>query len=392
MKPRVVVCLALVLICWVMPYQVKAEHCPFCSVVNMTLSEQFKLNDLAVIAELVSGPEELPSKGELPVRQFKIKRILKGETFINKGETFSAVLKGDHSKGAEYLVWGAGPPEILWSEPIPSHDRVEKYLEDIQELAEKGGSRLAFFQDYFEDPLKVLASDAYDEFAVASYEDLRAIKDQMSRDRLISLILDSQIEENRVRLYLTMLGICGQPEDTAILEKLLVSNDPKECRALDALVACYLCLKGAAGLPLVEKQFLSQADADFSKVQQVVAALRFHGTEVDIVGRKYLVETVRKLLHRPRLADVVIPDLARWEDWSVMEQLVEMFKKSTKQTGWVRVPIFKYLHACPLPQAKERIEELKQIDSGAYDQAMFLSRIKLSADEGSESESSSPEP
>jgi hypothetical protein len=75
-----------------------------------------------------------------------------------------------------------------------------------------------------------------------------------------------------------------------------------------------------------------------------------------------------------------------------MEQLVEMFKKSTKETIWVRVPIFKYLIACPLPSAKKRIEELKQIDSGAYEQAIFLSRIRLSTDEGSESESSAPEP
>ncbi|MFO0939245.1 MAG: hypothetical protein U0930_00615 [Pirellulales bacterium] len=356
----------------------------------MTISEQFKLNDLAVIATLVSAPEDLPGKGELPIRKFKIRRILKGEAFIEEGESFSAVLKGDHQKGAEFLVWGAGPPEILWSEPIPSHARLEEYLDDIQDLPEKG--RLAFFQDFFEDPLKVLASDAYDEFAVASYEDLRAIKNQMPRERLMSLIVDPNIEENRCRLYLTMLGICGKPEDIATLERLLTSTDPKECRALDALVACYLCLKGSAGLPLIEKQFLAQVDADYSKVQQVVAALRFHGTEVDMVGRKHLIETVRKLLDRPRLADSVIPDLARWEDWSVMDQLVEMFKKSTKETIWVRVPIFKYLNACPLPSAKERIEELKQIDSGAYDQAMFLSRIKLSAEEGSESESSSPEP
>ncbi len=370
----------------------KADYCPFCNAVNSTLSEQFKLNDLAVIATLESAPEDLPGKGELPVRKFKVKRIFKGENFIAKNETFAAVLKGDHKQGAEFLCWGIGPPEVLWNEPIPSHARVETYLEDIQTLPEKGGARLAFFQDYFEDPLKVLASDAYDEFAVATYDDLRTIKDQMPRERLLSLIRDPQVDENRCRLYLTMLGICGKPEDVAVLERMLTSSDPKECRALDALVACYLCLKGAAGLPLVEKQFLAQTDADFSKVQQVVGALRFHGTEVDIVGRKHLVETVRKLLDRPRLADVVIPDLARWEDWTVMDQLAEMFKKSTKQNAWIRVPVFKYLNACPLPQAKVYIEELKLIDSAAYDQAMFLSRIKLSADEGSESKNNSPEP
>ena len=32
------------------------------------------------------------------------------------------------------------------------------------------------------------------------------------------------------------------------------------------------------------------------------------------------------MLDRPQLADLVIPDLARWEDWSVMDRLVELFK------------------------------------------------------------------
>ena len=68
------------------------------------------------------------------------------------------------------------------------------------------------------------------------------------------------------------------------------------------------------------------------------------------------------MLDRPQLADLVIPDLARWEDWSVMDRLVELFKNANDESSWVRVPVVNYLRACPLPKAKEQIDELAKID------------------------------
>jgi hypothetical protein len=68
------------------------------------------------------------------------------------------------------------------------------------------------------------------------------------------------------------------------------------------------------------------------------------------------------MLDRPQLADLVIPDLARWEDWSVTDRLVELFKKSNEESSWVRVPVINYLRACPLPDAKQKIDELAKID------------------------------
>ena len=54
---------------------------------------------------------------------------------------------------------------------------------------------------------------------------------------------------------------------------------------------------------------------------------------------------------RPELADLVIPDLSRWEDWTVMDRLVELFEKADDESNWVRVPVINFLRACPLPEA-----------------------------------------
>jgi hypothetical protein len=75
-----------------------------------------------------------------------------------------------------------------------------------------------------------------------------------------------------------------------------------------------------------------------------------------------LLAGLRTMLDRPQLADLVIPDLARWEDWSAMNRLVDLFKNADEESSWVRVPVVKYLQACPLPEAKTRLAELAKLD------------------------------
>jgi hypothetical protein len=75
------------------------------------------------------------------------------------------------------------------------------------------------------------------------------------------------------------------------------------------------------------------------------------------------------MLERPELADLVIPDLAKWQDWEIMPRLVQLFKDADDKSSWVRVPVVNYLRACPLPKAKEYIDELNQIDPEAVKRA-----------------------
>jgi hypothetical protein len=82
-----------------------------------------------------------------------------------------------------------------------------------------------------------------------------------------------------------------------------------------------------------------------------------------------LLEALRYILDRPQLADLVIPDLARWQDWSVMDKLVELFKNADDESSWVRVPVINYLRACPLPKAKEYLDELAKIDPDSIKKA-----------------------
>lgn len=352
--------------------------CPFCSAINMTFWEQIKSHDAVVIAKLITLPPPVADiDAELPKAEFEVVRVLRGAEHIETDAIFRVLLVGEYPVGQEFVVMGVNPPGFVWSTPLKATPRVVEYVEMLGKLPEKGPDRLNFFQKYFEDEESVLAFDAYDEFARAPYEDVLALKERMDHDQLVKWILNPETSVNRRRLYFTMLGVCGGPQDVEMLERLIRSDDRKEQAGLDALVSCYLKLKGPDGLTLIEDEFLKNDQADYVDTLATISALRFHGSEEKIIPRERLVAAVRTLLDRPKMADMVIPDLARWEDWSVMEKLVDLFKNSTEETIWVRVPVIQYLQVCPKPDAKKYIEELRKIDPDAVARAALFNEIDL---------------
>ena len=350
-----------------------SSACPFCASINLTFTDQMAAKDVVVSAKLIEAPE-LPEDpdADLPRATFEIIKVLKGNDVLEKGMEFKALLVGRYPKGKEFLVMGLDPPEIAWTTPVKASPVLLKYLEDIQKLPESGADRLAFFQDYFEHEESSMAFDAYDEFAKAPYSDLLDLKDRMKPKQLLDWIVDEDTSINRRRLYLTMLGVCGAKEDGDVLEKMISDGGDSNLRGLDALVACYLCIKGDAGVALIEEKFLTDDKSDFTSTMGAVSALRFHGTEVELVSRKRIIAAVRKLLDRPKMADLIISDLARWEDWEVTDKLVKMFKDSKKENRWLRVPIVAFLMASPEPRAKEYIAELKKIDPGSIERAQLF--------------------
>lgn len=320
--------------------------------------------DVVVLARLT----ELPPKrvegddNAVPRAKFEITRLLKGESIAKPKEIIETLYFGDAKPGKMFLVMGIDPPKVMWSTPLPLTERAQDYLAQVITLPKDGAKRYHFFQDYLEDEDEMLARDAYDEFAKASYDTVKSLKAEMKHDQLVEWIKNPNIPASRRRLYLVMLGICGSEQDLPMLEKYIKSDDRKAKQGLDALIACYLTLKGEAGMQLVEDLFLKNSKSDYADTYACIMALRFHATEGKILEKQRLLEGLRHMLDRPELADLVIPDLARWEDWSSMDKLFELYKKADDKTSWVRVPVVNYLRVCPLPKAKELLKQCEKID------------------------------
>jgi hypothetical protein len=357
----------------------QAQACPFCNAVQSTLAQDIKGTDVAVVAKLIALPKQTESKdGELnvatPMATFEIREVLKGAEAIGGVKTVEAPFFDDKPLGGDYLILGMQQGGIVWAPPYVLSPRSRKYVSEIVKLPLAGTKRLAYFQNYFEDSEDLLKNDAYYEFALAPYPALQAMKEQMQHDKLLDWVQDPAVVVSHRRLYLTMLGVCGRPDDVRMLETLLRSDDPKFKTGLDATVACYLTLKHADGLPLIEDLFLKRKQEEFTDIFSVVMALRFIGQEEHgPIPRDRLITSMRLVLDHPRLADQAIMDLARWQDWSVMDRLVNLFKSADPETTtWVRIPVINYLRACPLPKAKQYIEELRKIDPKAVQQSETL--------------------
>ena len=316
--------------------------CPFCSAVGQTISEKIDAADVVVIGVLKKLPKHdlLGNSDELPKGTFEIESVIRGDKYVGKGDKFETLLVGRYELDTPFMIIGVDAPTIAWSTPMKMTQDSLKYLDEILKLPKSGGKRLTFFQDYLQSEDSMLAYDAFDEFARAPYADLIEMKDAMKRDELIKWIKDPEIPVTRKRLYYTMLGVCATEKEISLFEEILKSGDRKRQRGLDALVACYLNIKGKDGLKLIDDEFLNNKDSEYVDVFAIISALRFHGSETDKIKREELVKSMRLVLNRPKMADMVIPDLARWEDWSVAGRLVEMFKKPPKESSsFVRVPI-----------------------------------------------------
>ncbi len=293
---------------------------------------------------------------------FKIEKVLSGEKLIQINQAIEASYFGPGKSAKKFLLLGIDPTKLLWSSPLPLTSEAESYVEAIRKLPESQVDRLDFFQKYFEHADSLLARDSYDEFALAPYSDVILLKDKMNREQLLKWVQDTSKSPDRKRLYFTMLAICGKPEDADLFESMIRSDNPEARAGLDALLAAYLTLKGEKGVELIKKEFFDNKESQYADIYSAVMALRFHGTEANVLPKDAILGAMHRLLERPDLADLVIPDLARWNDWSQVDKVCELFEKATADNNWVRVPVINYLRSCPLAEAKEKLIHLEKID------------------------------
>jgi hypothetical protein len=342
-----------------------AETCPFCPAASQTLRQEIASMDAAAIGRINSDGKN----GIEGLATFTILKVLSGDKLIRKDQSIEASYLGPTKTEKSFLLLGIDPTRLLWSSPLALSPEAEKYIEDLRKLPDSQSERLEFFQKFFEHPDPLIARDCFDEFALAPYSDVLALKDKMDREKLLGWVQDRKKSPDRKRLYFTMLAICGKPEDTVLLETMIKSEIPEDRAGLDALLAAYLTLKGEKGLDLIKDSFLDNLHCPFADIYSAVMALRFHGTEANVLSKGSVIGAMHRLLERPELGDLVIPDLARWNDWSQVAKVSELFEKSTDETNWVRVPVINYLRACPLPEAQVMLTKLEKIDPNAFKRA-----------------------
>jgi hypothetical protein len=324
-----------------------APGCPFCSAPSLTLTEQYAKADAAVLVEWVSG---VKPKGDQPgSTTFRIVEVTRTPfKSLDKGkeitiERYRAAKKGDLS----VLLGSRTKGELIeWGAPLDVTEAVYRYIVEAPSPEATPEKRLGYFVKFLEygDPL--IANDAYAEFANAPYKDIVPLANQFPRENLRKWIANPETSATRLGLYGLMLGLCGTDEDVALMEKKIVDVTEEYRLGIDGVMGGYLLLAGEKGLETIEKTKLLDRKVVFGETYAAMQALRFLWTYGNgRISAERLRASMRLLLDRPDVADLVITDLARWKDWSIQPRLMEIYGTEEYNVPSIKRAVIRFMIA-----------------------------------------------
>lgn len=366
--------------------------CPFCSALALSLRAELDQLDCAAIAVCSKVAEK---DAELPIYCFRVIKTVKGLSFkasdgVNEanpepatdemrllGKTLEAYSFKEFRKGDKALVYGSGElGGIQWAPSEPLSPEAIKYIDAVVQLNEATDSDNAWLNHYFEH-LKSkdgwVRRDAYNAMATATIKELKPWAVKIGSDELRKRIAAEETPTAHRRFYWAVLGLCGKTTDAVFarnaiwdqLEKGQSEPLARDSIGLDAAISTYLLLGGESALEEIEKELLSNSSRHSSERYAAISALRVHSQEFKSLKKARICKALSIALRDPEFADMVIPDLARLQDWSHVSTLMQQYRNQS-ESQFIRVPIIRYLRACPLAEAEAVLAECKKIDPDAY--------------------------
>ncbi|MFV0444824.1 MAG: hypothetical protein ACK5Q5_14730 [Planctomycetaceae bacterium] len=304
--------------------------CPFCSL-NLTLTERIEQAHDCYVVEWLSGREGNADGGDPGATQLRIVRVFKTTSpakqvgdeltlpHFSYGQPGEVHLLFGHLRDGEVLSWDglmACSPDLL------------DYLDRRPgpELAE--AERLSAFIPYLEHPDETIAVDAYSEFGNARYSAVRGVAPRFPRALLLRWITEPAEETGRIArigLYGMLLGLCGGEQESAALERVILTPGEDFRIGIDGIMAGYLLIRGTPGLEVLKQHALA-ANAPSSEVFAYQQALKFLWEYApERIPSDQLRMALRPLVDSPEFAELAIVELARWEDLSLTEKLIDRY-------------------------------------------------------------------
>jgi len=333
-----------------------ASACPFCSAPSLTLSEQLAGAQSAVLVQWTSGKEADKEAGFIGSTNYEIVQVIRDESkSLKKGEPLTLERFRTSNPGDLFLLFGSvDQGQIEWSSPLEVTETSFNYVTQAPSKESPAVQRLGYYLKFIEFPDSLVSNDAYAEFANAQYDDIVLLSSQMPRDKLRTWLNDPNVSPTRIGLYGLMLGLCGNPEDAEFLKAKILEPSDAFRLGIDGVMGGYLLLAGTPGLQVLEKEKLTNQDVPFSETFAAMQALRFMWQySKGRIPAEDLRNAMRLLLDRPNLADLVIVDLARWDDWSIMDRLMTMYDDDAYQVPSIKRAIVRFMLIAEKSEAKD---------------------------------------
>lgn len=367
--------------------------CPFCGAPSLTLAEQMVESDAVVLAKWTGGTK--PTEETAGSTDYEVIEIAKGASEqLKKGQKINLIRYRAGKENDLFVLMGSAGKTIEWSSPLDITRAGYDYMVKSPSPKTDPTKRLRYFLKYLEHDDLLISNDAYAEFAAARYEDITPLKNDIPRDRIRKLVVGSDTPVTRLGFYGLLLGLCGDESDAKLMEKKITEPSNDFRLGIDGVMGGYLLLTGEKGLDVIDRTKLAakyQVDAagtpildedgkkqlvPFSETYAAIQALRFMWQYAgDVIPKPRLRKSMRLLLNHPDVSDLVISDLARWQDWEIVDRLMEIYKDDEYDIPTIKRSIIRFMVFCgnsapkdgPVPahvkKANQYLAELEMTDA-----------------------------
>jgi hypothetical protein len=239
--------------------------------------------------------------------------------------------------------------------------------------------RLRWFAIRLENPDPAIAADAFTEFGLAPFAAVLQAADALDPDRLRSWVSEPGIDARRRGFYGLALGVVAATTDnptvasdcTAALRRAIAAPGDDFRAGFDGLLAGLLVADGERGLDFLRERGLMDPSARALDQRHLLAALRFAWESLaDAIPRPRIAAATAALLASPAVAADATVDLSRYGAWEAVDNVVRLWDAQGKADPLVRRAVAGYLAACPLPAAKQHLEQIRERDPALLQQAL----------------------
>jgi hypothetical protein len=357
-------CISVALVGWLAA--AAALACPFCNAVKPTISQQRDSAAIVVLAEAIDKPDTAASRRQ----SFRIHAVLKGKKRLDAAESFRISPDAPLKEGSLGLLLGSGADDatvdqLQWT-AIPLDEAAYAYVFRQPSLLAPNPQRLKYFARYLENRNPLVADDALQEFAHASFDDTVQAAQTLSMADLRQWLVDPQVPPERKGFYGLALGLATDDADRATNEALLhqqIVASASDFRAgFDGVLGGYLLLTGQKGLDLLDARYFANPRAAIGDVQHAMRALRFYhqfGHQIEPLRQA---EALTHALDRPEFAADAITDLARWQYWPIVARVAAIYEQKDNADPVIHRAIVGYLKVCPKPEAATALAHLRVVD------------------------------
>ncbi|MCS7167483.1 MAG: hypothetical protein RMI91_04440 [Gemmatales bacterium] len=341
--------------------------CPFCNAQGVTLAKELEQSTFVVHGKLTNA-RLLNVQDGTGTTDLVLETIIKPHDYLKDKKiiTLPRYVPTGNQDDVRFIVFFdvfMGRLDPFRGIPVKDKALVE-YLQKIYALKDaKQPERLKLFFDYLEHPDPEITTDAYKEFGNSSLEEvlqwIRSADRNYLRKRLTEWLRSKETPALRLGFYGFLLGLCGQPDDAAILQELLQVRDRDLVSGIDGILSGLTLLKPEEGLRAIQR-IMNNDKEDFTRRYAALRAVRYlWENPAPGVSKEALLDCVVPLLSQGDIADLAIEDLRKWKRWEFAETILALYHRPSHSVPIIQRAILRYALSCS-QQAQGKPAQLAQ--------------------------------